>query len=100
MDLAKLARIEWRCSRDDVRAKFADALQLRRQIHDGFPADNLIRDVVADSFDSAQGISLRRENALGRLENFQELAQPHRPHRREHVERDARFGGGHCFRSR
>ena len=100
MDLAELARIEWRIACDDIRAERANTFEFRRQIHDGFPADNLIRDVVADSFDRAQGISLRRENALGRFKNFEELAQSHRPHCREHVERDAGFGGGHRLRSR
>jgi hypothetical protein len=29
------------------------------------------------------------------VKNLEQLAQPHRPNRRQHVERDASFGCGH-----
>jgi hypothetical protein len=99
MDLAELARIERRFRGDDLRAKFADALQLRGKIDECLPINDLVGNVVADPLDRAQCIATRDENPLGRFENLQEPAQTHRPHGRKHVQRDAGFGGGHRFRS-
>lgn len=95
VNLAQLPRVKWRADGDHRCAKLPDAFKLRRQIDNLFPSDNLIRDFIPDSFDSAQFVSSRRENAVGRGKNFQEPAQSHRPHRRKHIQRDAGFGGGH-----
>ena len=43
----------------------------------------------------AQLAPLRRQNPLRRFENLEQLAQPHRPHPRDHVERDAGLGAVH-----
>src|SRR5205085_10252594 len=45
--------------------------------------------------DGAQGLAFRGQDSLRRFENFQQLPEPDRAHRREHIERDAGFRGGH-----
>jgi hypothetical protein len=49
MDLAELAGIESRLGSDNLRTELADALQLRRQIHNGLPVHDLVSHVVANS---------------------------------------------------
>src|SRR5437870_1741897 len=95
MDLAELARIKRRFSGDDIRAELANAFKLRRQVDHIFPLDDLISQVVADSFDCTQGITPGGEDTIGSFKNFQELAQPYRSHRRKHVQRNTGFGGSH-----
>src|SRR5436190_17014314 len=92
MNLAQLTWIERRLGGDDICAELANTLKLARQINNIFPMNDLIRDVVSDSFNCAQGVPPRSQNAIGRFKNFQELAQPNRPHGRKHVQRDASFG--------
>ena len=77
------------------RAELADAFQFGGKIDRVFPIRDLLRHVVADSLDGAQLAALRRQNPLRRFKNFEQLAQTHRPHLREHVERDAGFGAVH-----
>src|SRR5439155_27287583 len=64
-------------------------------IDNRLPVRNLFGDFVANAFDSAQFVTPRRKNALRLTKHFKELAQPNRPHRRQHVKHDAGFGGIH-----
>src|SRR5438552_11801535 len=95
MDLAKLARIEPRFSGNDVRSELANAFKLRREIDHIFPLDDLIRHIVTDPFNCAQGVTRSGEDTIGSFKDFQEFAQPYRPHRWKHVQRNAGFGRSH-----
>ena len=95
MDFAQLARIDGRLRGDDLGAEVADALQLGRQVDCAFPIRDLLGDVVPDAVDRPQLAPLRRQDPLRRFEDLEQLAQTHRPHARDHVERDAGLGAVH-----
>jgi len=55
----------------------------------------LIGDFAANPLNFSELSPFRGQDVLRFFENLQELAQPHRPDGRQHVERDARFDGVH-----
>src|SRR5438045_2130544 len=95
MNFAQRFWVRWRFLRYDSRAKVTHPLKLRGKIDNQFPVRNLIGNFVPDSFDFAKFSALGAKYSLRAFENFEQLPQPHRPDGREHIERDARFGGIH-----
>ena len=81
--------------RDHFRADFANAFQLGGKIDKLLPVDDLFDNFFPNSFDLAQIAAACREDLFRRFENLEQLAQPHRPHRRKHVQRNAGFRGVH-----
>src|ERR1700682_2198921 len=100
MNFAQRFWIRRRALSNDSRAEIANALELRRKIANRFPVRNLIGSSVADSFDSAKIGPLCRERAFRSFENFEQLAQPDRADRWQHVERDTGFSRVHKFVAR
>src|SRR5438128_457635 len=96
VDFPKLFRIRWRFLRDHCRAKFTDAIQLRRKIDNRFPPCNLVSNFVPNPLHCAKFTALRSQHALRLTEDFEQLAQPNRPDRRKHVEYDTSFRGIHA----
>ena len=95
VNLAQRFRVRGRLLCDHRRAEFADAIELGRKIDNRFPVCDLICNFVSDSFRCSKLAALRGQNSLGFCENFQQFSQPHRPHGRQHVQRDAGFSGVH-----
>ena len=56
---------------------------------------DLIGNLVPDSFHLPESIASGSKHPLRRFEYFQQLTQPHRPHRGEHIERDTCLDGIH-----
>ena len=75
--------------RDDSRTEISNPFKLRSKIDSRFPLGNLVRYLIADSFDLTKVSAFCRKDLLRFLKNFQQFAQPHRPHGRQHIERDA-----------
>src|SRR5207249_995455 len=81
--------------RDDCRAKIANTSKLGGKINSRFPCADLICDFIADSVNLAKLAASRGEDLLRLLKNLQQFPQPHWPHSRQHIERDASLGRIH-----
>ena len=96
MYFAQLARIVPATPRDhfhaEIRECVASSAGRSTQL---LPVHDLLDNFIPNPIDLAQIAAARAEDLLRCFENLEQLAQPHRAHRREHVQRDARFRGVH-----